>query len=762
MTSKHPDSSLEENNTAKAEDIAEETSEAKVLFWCAECGQKYRLPQELSGKAGICFKCQSYLFIPGKSQTTPPASSVINFPCKHCGKKQRKAKKLADTEVKCTECGGKNIVPKKSKISSLAKPGTAPEERTLFWCNYCGQKYRLPKHLAGKSGSCDRCHNDFVIPDKSQAKPTLKKTTVFPCKHCGKKQWKEIELIGKEIECSECGGKNTVPGKSKILPLTELETEKKNRIFFWCCHCGQKYRLPRHMAGKMACCDKCQNDFIIPKESQVKPERRETIIFPCEHCGKKMRKPRELAGKKIKCRECDKENIVPEKSKKSLIDIVTPKKLFDPFLTAEATKMNLKIPQQRTAPSSFLKEQAAVEIGLTQKKTEQLKAEERILFWCGYCKQKYRLPQDLAGKTAFCDNCQNDLFIPYESQTKPEPKKAITFPCQYCGKKLCKPQKLAGTEITCHKCGEKIVVPKKSLLQKVTPIRLRDASIVTEATRTNLVAVGRPPIDRHIPPGERFIAKPPPEKVFKSKAVYDKAPIEEEISVSPGKDAYIGPQIIITEDLPTIHKIKNYFQQKAERYFIFAVCVVFVDYLINTYGEDRRPSKTFIIFSSFTIAAIILLSAWNYITYKPPSKTNKCRYNVMCTNPKCNLNEIRRLEDITKEKCSKCSKRIGLTYRCRNCNKTFVYDEVESKKKLKAKNIRDANRKAKWHGKKAKAKDTLFSNNIIKKCPDCRSENVYYVTVRQAEEEAEQKVIEKELQKIDKKVAGAKKRKKKN
>lgn len=360
MASQYPDSTLKKEN--------KEASEKKVLFWCAECGQKYRLPQELSGKAGICFKCQSYLFIPKESQTKPPVYSVINFPCKHCGKKQRKAKKLAGTEVKCSECGEKNIVPQKSKISSLAKPGTAPEERTLFWCDYCGQKYRLPKHLAGKSGSCDRCHNDFIIPDKSQAKPTLKKTTVFPCKHCGKKQWKEIELIGEEIKCSECDGKNIVPSESKISPLTEPKTEKENRILFWCCHCGQKYRLPRHMAGKMANCDRCHNDFIIPKESQVKPERKETIIFPCQHCGKKIRKPQELAGKKVKCRECDRENIVPEKSKKSLIDIVTPKKLRAPFITAEATRMNLNVPQQKTEPSSFIKKQAAAKVELSKKK----------------------------------------------------------------------------------------------------------------------------------------------------------------------------------------------------------------------------------------------------------------------------------------------------------------------------------------------------------------------------------------------------------
>ena len=145
----------------------------------------------------------------------------------------------------------------------------------------------------------------------------------------------------------------------------------------------------------------------------------------------------------------------------------------------------------------------------------------------------------------------------------------------------------------------------------------------------------------------------------------------------------------------------------------------------------------------------------------PPSKTSKCSYNVTCTNPKCGLNEIRKFEDITKGKCSKCSSHVGLAYRCKSCNKSFVYDEVQSKRERKAQIIRKANLKAKWTGTKVKINNTLFNNRIIKRCPYCRSENVYYVTVKQAKKEAEEAALEKELQKIDNKVAKKKKKKKK-
>jgi len=375
MASQQPDSPLE-NKPANAEDsskdienLEETDSEEKIIFWCDECGQKYRLPKSSAGKTGICFRCQAYLFIPSKSRTKPALTKMIVFACAHCGSKQRKSRKLIGTEAECVNCGEKNIVPEKSRTSSLPKGGETQGDRILFWCDYCGQKYRLPGHLAGKTVNCDRCSNDFTIPDKSQSRPVLKKTVIFPCEHCGQKQWKAVEQIGEELECEKCGGVNTVPEESKLAPFTKPETEEKARIFFWCCHCGQKYRLPRSMAGKAAVCDRCNNDFIIPNESQAKPTRRETVIFPCEHCGKKIQKTKDLIGTEVKCIECGRGNIVPEKSKKSLFDLIAPGS-FEPAIAAEATRMNLKIPQRMSKPEDIsIQEKASVEINIPKKKS---------------------------------------------------------------------------------------------------------------------------------------------------------------------------------------------------------------------------------------------------------------------------------------------------------------------------------------------------------------------------------------------------------
>jgi len=397
--------------------------------------------------------------------------------------------------------------------------------------------------------------------------------------------------------------------------------------------------------------------------------------------------------------------------------------------------------------------------------------EESIVFWCSYCKQKYSLPHNLSGKKSFCNNCKNDLFIPSISQTKPQFKESIIFACKHCKHKLWKLPKLIGEKIFCHDCGNENIVPEKSeksLLQKITPVKLQNALIASEQTKMNMVVVGQPPEDKK---KAEPLPKDEPEKPKKKKfkIVYNTDPIDEKEKERkrdlPTVDDYIGPQIIITEETPNIHKIKGYFQKKAEKYFIFAIFVLLIDYIIKNYGNGQRPSKAFTLFCVFTVSAIILLIAWNYVMYVPPSKTNKCRYNVTCTKKTCELNKVRRFENVAKGKCSKCSSKVGLAYRCKACKKSFAYNEEAVKSKIKAKIQKEAERLRKWYGKKAKEKikerSTLFNNRVIKKCPHCNSEDVHYVTVKQAEKEADQVEMEKEFLKTQKDAAAKKNGKKK-
>jgi Zn ribbon nucleic-acid-binding protein len=91
----------------------------------------------------------------------------------------------------------------------------------------------------------------------------------------------------------------------------------------------------------------------------------------------------------------------------------------------------------------------------------------------------------------------------------------------------------------------------------------------------------------------------------------------------------------------------------------------------------------------------------------PPHETSKCIYNITCL--RCGYREIRSFDKLREQTCKKCSQAVGLTYRCRNCNKSFAYDKEDKPKSNKA----------------------LLSDFKPKRCPACRSEDVYYVTVKQ-------------------------------
>ena len=664
------------------ENTAKPAPDERILTWCNYCGQKYRLRKELAGHTGTCDECQNEFAIPHVSQTEPKLEKTIVFPCQHCGKKQLKAQELAGSEVTCHECNRKNIVPEslaeeESPIDLLepfivvettrtditaATPATetsSEKDRILFWCNHCGQKYRLPQRLDGKAGVCTKCQNYLFIPHVSQTKPKLKKTVSFPCAHCGKPQLKGQELTGTEAVCYSCGKKNIIPEKSKkslinrvnpislLEPFLIAETTRTDlplpddKILFWCSHCGQKYRLPRNLDGKAGVCTKCQSYLFIPHVSQVKPTLEKTVVFPCKHCGLKLRKMRKLIGTEISCSKCGKKNVVPEKSKIS---------------------------------------------SLAKKGTT---SEDRILFWCSYCAQKYRLAEHLAGKTGTCDRCQKHFTIPQESQTKPELKKTIAFQCDHCDKDLWEPLEMAGIEVQCNRCGEGTIVPEKTenTVAKKVHLEVPDSA---KAAAKDLLATGR-------------LSKISKSEISPKAKVDAKILLSDTPAKSTGKtQSSPTKQIIITDNPPVIHKVKNYFHKKAEKYFIFAMFVILIDYIMDIYESGRRPSKAFILVCTFASSAIILLGTWNFVMSEPLDKNIKYRYNIKCR--RCGHRETRRFKDITKQACNKCNSPIGFTYSCDKCNKVFACDETARKKKDKE------------------------GNPVPLKCPFCNSEDIHYKT----------------------------------
>jgi DNA-directed RNA polymerase subunit RPC12/RpoP len=656
------------------------TPDDRILIWCHYCGQKYRLRPELSGKTGTCDECNNDFLIPSISQIKTELKKSISFRCEHCNKKLLKPEKLAGIEITCHGCDKKVTVPENIdeehspidllepylvaettrtdlKISVPTQDTESLEEKILFWCNCCGQKYRLPRRLDGKSGICAKCKNFLFIPHVSQSKPELKKTISFPCKHCGKKQLKARELAGTETTCYHCSKKYVIPAKSKksliqivnpislLEPFLVAETTRTDipvpddKILFWCSHCGQKYRLPRNLNGKAGICTKCQNYLFIPHVSQTRPKLEWSVVFPCKYCGQKLRKARKLAGTEAKCKHCSRKVIIPEKSKISVL------------------------PEKGSS------------------------LEERILFWCSYCAQKYRLPKHLAGKTGTCDNCQKHFVIPKVSQIKPDLKNTIIFPCVDCDKTLWEAEDLIGVEVQCSRCGEGNIVPEKSeksLIQKLDYEKDFGTPVVPKAMAGD-------PIKPMFSSDSQTVRKASSNKSSNASV------ITPELKPAPPHKK----QLVITDKPPIIHRMKNYFHEKAEKYFIFAMIVIVLDHISDKIEAKHHPSKAFVTFCTFTITGIILLGTWNFVMSAPSEKTINSRYNITCR--KCGHNEIRRFKNVAKQTCSKCHNHVSFTYKCDKCDKSFAYNETKRKT------------------------ENASNNPDIIKCPFCHSEDNHYL-----------------------------------
>ena len=94
-----------------------------------------------------------------------------------------------------------------------------------------------------------------------------------------------------------------------------------------------------------------------------------------------------------------------------------------------------------------------------------------------------------------------------------------------------------------------------------------------------MIIVGKPPVD----PDAARPKGTPHEKKFKPQIICDTAQAEagkkqeeEESSPSLNREAYMGPQIIITEDPPTIQKIRKLFSEKGRKiFYLRAVCSIY-------------------------------------------------------------------------------------------------------------------------------------------------------------------------------------------
>jgi DNA-directed RNA polymerase subunit RPC12/RpoP len=170
-------------------------------------------------------------------------------------------------------------------------------------CPGCGAHYDFPPSMAGRSGRCITCGEEFSVPAVAKAAES-KPTAIFDeeerasppqyiaveCRVCQTRMYGGPDQVGQQIKCPDCGARNVVPPppppKRKNIPAA-ME--------------GEQYEL----------WDADQQ----PLPSQLVATQPRYIAVRCKHCDTLMYATEKQVGQSIACPDCGKRHVVPPPAK---------------------------------------------------------------------------------------------------------------------------------------------------------------------------------------------------------------------------------------------------------------------------------------------------------------------------------------------------------------------------------------------------------------------------------------------------------------
>lgn len=190
-----------------------------IRFRCKNCNQKYELDDDWLGEIAECVKCGELLPIPARSEQLAPDTPLSDSPHQ------------LEKTVPLIDIFHPRKVKKIKNISSFGPDASAND--IVFRCKICDQKYRLPVDLAGKVAECGKCKRNMLIPllSEEQPKPQVKTEgaadITFWCEFCGQKYRLPPSLAGQQAECTRCKKAFVVPVVSQNVPPQNMSNNRQ-------------------------------------------------------------------------------------------------------------------------------------------------------------------------------------------------------------------------------------------------------------------------------------------------------------------------------------------------------------------------------------------------------------------------------------------------------------------------------------------------------------------------------------------------------
>jgi Zn finger protein HypA/HybF involved in hydrogenase expression len=272
----------------------------KILFVCASCQYRARIPAQYAGMAVKCPSCDaaqiatadtsgsstgntvqlSKLPAPGHKTTIRPGN--VLFICSLCNFEAQLAKHYVGKAIRCPGCHAPQVVageppPKEPAALERHSPATAdaaPTSDPRFICVGCGYRARIPAQYMGLAVTCPKCDTVQIATPEEQEGPATGDTVAIS-----------------KIKTAEDGAKIANPQVAAAAPAEpgiKMPTSKAppaapakgaataaagggDKVRFTCSACGFKARIPSTYAGENIHCPGCNSVQLVLRSGQLSP-----------------------------------------------------------------------------------------------------------------------------------------------------------------------------------------------------------------------------------------------------------------------------------------------------------------------------------------------------------------------------------------------------------------------------------------------------------------------------------------------------------
>jgi flagellar basal body-associated protein FliL/DNA-directed RNA polymerase subunit RPC12/RpoP len=270
----------------------------KILFVCASCQYRARIPAQYAGMAVRCPSCNEAQIanadnavgatgktvqlskLPSATHKTTIRAGNVLFICSQCNFEAQLAKHYVGKAIRCPGCHAPQVVAGESTSTDPAAlernagaPAT-PAGDPRFICVGCGYRARIPTQYMGLAVTCPKCDTvQIATPEDQESSPTGDTVAITKMKTASA----DAQLANPQVAITNEPAIK-MPEKAAADKKADNPAPKPapapapgDKIRFTCSACSFKARIPASYAGENIHCPSCNAVQLVLRSGQLSP-----------------------------------------------------------------------------------------------------------------------------------------------------------------------------------------------------------------------------------------------------------------------------------------------------------------------------------------------------------------------------------------------------------------------------------------------------------------------------------------------------------